>query len=194
MDNVDYAALAEIVQYAIDSKDQQALIFKEEYGSSWNRNSPVSYRQSVLRARLRDHPNFDVVEDNASEFGRIRFSLRAGGGPILLKPRGYLRDSSTPDSEAGIQDSLLEDPAFEESAFSPERVIGYLVSGDSVILYEGVCREVRNNGRRGHEIVGQMRRVWGATDAEPLFDQEEATDWLDEIDEHDQEDETGEGQ
>ena len=193
MDSVDYAALAEIVQYAIDSKDQQAMIFKEEHGSSWNRNSPVSHRQSVLRARLRDHPHFELVEDRASEFGRIRFTPRAAGGPILLKPRGYLRNASTPDSETGIQDPLLDDLAFEGSASRPERVIGYYVSGETVILYEGFCREVRNNGRRGHEIVGQMRRVWGNTDTEPSFDQEEETDWLDDLDEDRQEDETGEG-
>ena len=179
----DYADLVEILQHARDKTAQAAISFEQDLGWYWNCNADMGYRQSVVRAALRDHPRLEVVEDRSAEFGRIKVVAPEGGPPYLLKPLGSLLGPSPDDPDSGVQQYFFGIPDVEP-------LLAYKISREGAVLYEGECRQVqRNGGRTDFEIVGELRAVWTGDNTAPSFDQEEDTDWLSYLD--DREGETG---
>ena len=190
MDGSDWTELAEVLLDSLVITDQHGMSFEEDHGSSWTVNARVGYRQAVIRAKLEKHPRLGVVKDRASDFGCIRVQPPDGTAPFLLKPYGYLRPSTDPEN--GDQRPFFSDRVLEKLLADVEPIVAWHREGDTVTFHEGQCKAVQKDGRTRYELVGDLRRVWVGTDEEP-FDQEDDTDdWLEGLDE-DQEDETGEG-
>ena len=110
MRSADYADLAEMIQRARDQTAQAAIAFEQEHGWSWNRNTDMNFRQSVIRAALHDHQRLRIVEDRSAELGRIKVVPPEGGAPYLLKPLDYLSGPSPIDPDSGGPTALLRHP------------------------------------------------------------------------------------
>ena len=168
MTSDQYEAIADIITEARDEAVEMAVLFAERYHSQPTRNARTHIRLSVVAARLRETDEFDLIEGNALEGGRIRFEA-PDGITRLLKPLSALVEPS-----AGEQ--LL--PGMEQAGIGGQAVIAYKQRDWTVDLYEGICRERTTDDGSVFEIVGEMRLVWEATEA-ASFDQTEHDEWGD---------------
>lgn len=176
MRDIEYSALAEVIQRALDKTALSSTEFSQEHGCPLTHNARIHYRQSVIVALLRGHRLLGVVEDRYVEWGRVKVVDPEGGSPFLLKPRAALLE---PDTDRGVQQHL---PGISAG----DALLAYELSGESVTLYVGKYRQVRQrNGKVDYQIVGELRAVWTDRDTEPVvFDQEEGNDWTAHLDDH----------
>lgn len=163
MKHEHYEELAAIVLDAVEESETEAAYFAERHGSAPIRNAKTLQRIALIVAKLRAHDDFEVVNNNEIEGGRIRFY-----GPDeqkrLLKVLGSLRQ---PDVEQAQLPGM--------AGVAHEPVIAYEAGGSTVTLYEGFCREVKYRGKPVFEIVGELENVWSG-DGINTFDQGEDND------------------
>ena len=162
MTSDQYEAIADIITEARDEAAEMAVLFAGRYHSQPIRNARTHIRLSVIAARLRDSEDFDLVEGNALEGGRIRFTA-PDGNTRLLKPLSALVEPS-------VDEQLL--PGMEQAGIGGQAVIAYQQRDWTADLYGGICRERTTDDGSVFEIVGEMRLVWEGTEA-ASFDQTE---------------------
>lgn len=169
----DCATIALMLVDACDETETAAGEFFEQHGSPWIRNARVAYRQSVLAARLREHPTLGVDESGGIEGGRIKVT-GIGESPMLLKPLSSL--ISPPGGGATVAPPHF--PGMEPPAGEP--LLAYKLEDRTVTLYEGACRQVDIRGRAEFEVVGELRPVWNG-DGIAGFDQGAESGWTDDL-------------
>ena len=169
----DYATLAVMLIDVYDETETAAADFLEQHGSPWIRNARVAIRQSVLAARLREHPTLGVDENGGVEGGRIKVT-GLGESPMLLKPVTSLVWPLN-SSAAALQTHF---PGMEPPEGEP--LLAYKFEDRTVTLYEGACRQVDNRGWSEFEVVGELRPVWSG-DGIVEFDQGSDYGWTDDL-------------
>ena len=173
MRNEDLASIAGMLVDAHDETAAAAAEFLEEHGSSWNRNTRIAYRQSVLAALLRKHERLGVDEHGGVEGGRIRVT-GLGRPPVLLKPLSSLEWPSG-------QSESVSQPHLEGMA-PPEDIplLAYRIDERTVTLFVGTCREVDKQSWPVFEVVGELTEVWSGDGISP-FDQGDDDGWADDL-------------
>ena len=183
MRSSDHAAAADLIRRAHDITAQASTDYEQDHSSPWTCNTKIHYRQSTIIALLRAHTVLDVVEDRYVEWGRVKIVDSEGGPPFLLKPRAsLLYPAASTDTTTQLRIPGIDLP-------SGEPLLAYDLHGDSCMLHEGLCRQIRQNERNYYQIVGELRLVWtgGEVDHVQHFDQGEDADWTNYLDEEDEE-------
>ena len=169
----DCTSIAKMIIDAYDETATAAAEFLEQHRSPWSRNARVGYRQSILAARLREHPRLGVDEHRSIEGGRIKVT-GLDELPMLLKPLSSLEWPS------GNSESVSQ-PHFE-GIEPPEGqpLLAYRLSERTVTLFVGACREVDKKGWPIFEVIGELTEVWSGDGLSP-FDQGDDSGWADDL-------------